>query len=119
MTDHDKPMSMVERVARAICIAQDEDPDATHDLHPNWLGWHQYAGAARAAISAMREPSVEMLVTTLPNVSEPSDDAKRLAAEAFSIMSPDREDRVYQAITAGSELVRDYQSMIDAALESK
>ena len=42
-------------------MAQDEDPDATHDMHPNWLGWHQYAGAARAAISAMREPTEGMI----------------------------------------------------------
>ena len=46
---------VVEVMARGICLAQDEDPDASREEHPNWRGWHQYAGAARAALAALNE----------------------------------------------------------------
>jgi len=91
MTDHDKPMSMVERVARAICAALEVDPG------PNLLTgkprWHGYIPAARAAISAMREPTEGM----------------RKAAG---------DDAGYYADSGEIEVV--YRKMIDAALtESK
>ena len=47
-------MTMIEKVARAIAIEQ-----AATD-------WHQCLTAARAAVEALRTPSVEMLSSALP-----------------------------------------------------
>lgn len=57
---------MIERVARAICVAMGHDPDGPSsdvyvegdpDAGTSWAG---YRNAARAAIEAMREPTDEM-----------------------------------------------------------
>lgn len=59
--------SMLERVARAICKQQNLDPDKLIDLpHPSGVGikrvhtWRMGIPVARAAIEAMREPTVGM-----------------------------------------------------------
>lgn len=60
-------MTMVERVARAICIAAGHDPDGpTCDIfvpgdpyaHLPWAGFRRQA---RAAIEALRTPTPEMV----------------------------------------------------------
>jgi len=50
--------SMTERVARAIAAAL-----GTSD-------WRPYVGAARAAVSAMREPTVDMLDAAMPDMPD-------------------------------------------------
>lgn len=58
---------MVERVARALAVSHGKDPDAPAWVQypgavPFGLCWRdQYAAAARAAIAAMREPTMNML----------------------------------------------------------
>ncbi len=64
---------LVERVARALCIADREDPDAmVSTLVPTYRGsdrmkfaevpaWTKRVKAARAAIEAMREPTDAMI----------------------------------------------------------
>ena len=47
---------MVERVARAICCADRNQPDGSCELA--WVG---FVDDARAAIAAMREPNDEMM----------------------------------------------------------
>ena len=49
---------MIERVARAIAQALG-DPD-----------WQRYLDPARAAVSALRDPTVAMLEAALPDVSD-------------------------------------------------
>ncbi|MGW9332726.1 hypothetical protein [Bosea sp. NPDC055594] len=60
--------SMIERVARAICIATGLEPDRKNrssdegdGTAPHDLAWHAFQPEARAAILAMREPSDAML----------------------------------------------------------
>lgn len=55
-------MTMVERVARAICAADGHDPDGPPiDEYPSAIyPWAVYRNLAKAAIEAMREPSEEM-----------------------------------------------------------
>lgn len=56
-----KPMTKVEQVARALCAHDDYDPDG-----PGVAGstaefmWQHYRGFARAAIEAMRVPTLAM-----------------------------------------------------------
>jgi hypothetical protein len=50
---------MLERVARAICIANDSEPDAPNGAAG--LLWKLYAADALAAIEALREPTKGML----------------------------------------------------------
>lgn len=50
--------SMTERVARAIAAALGEDD------------WRPYVGAARAAVTAMREPTADMLEAALPDAPD-------------------------------------------------
>lgn len=56
----DKPMTMVERVARAIIIA--ECGGRVDSFSRSLLdGWKEWEDVARAAIEAMREPTDGML----------------------------------------------------------
>jgi len=59
-------MTMIERVARALCLTDGFDPDSTDSgvlikgregQRPNW---EAFEIPARAAIEAMREPTEEM-----------------------------------------------------------
>lgn len=60
---------MIERVARAICKARGDDPDARgpavwqSGFYPDHLfaRWRSYEGLARAAIAEMREPTEAMV----------------------------------------------------------
>ena len=51
--------SMIERVARAICVAHGDDPD---HFDPVWqeFTWVLYEPHAQAALSAMKDPTDEM-----------------------------------------------------------
>ena len=64
MTDHDKPMSMVERVARAMYPGLYEmsisDTDAIGEQNIE-VAKNRALRQARAAISAMREPTEGMM----------------------------------------------------------
>lgn len=52
-------MDMVEKVARAICVAEGFDPDSNETSErPYWTTWEMHA---RAAIAAMREPNERMM----------------------------------------------------------
>ncbi len=52
---------MIERVARALCIATGELPDTETPYHPTVSHiWEHYIPDARAAIEAMREPTETM-----------------------------------------------------------
>lgn len=58
-------MSVVERVARAIDVADGRDPDAPANIrypggYPEGVSWKKQIPRARAAIEAMREPTDEM-----------------------------------------------------------
>lgn len=55
---------MIERVSRALCIADGCNPDhqSNDPLDDGQLLWTTYAKDARAAIEAMREPTDEMRV---------------------------------------------------------
>lgn len=50
--------TMVERVARAICVSEKINDD---DALGGWIHWQE---AARAAIEAMREPTDAMLIAS-------------------------------------------------------
>ena len=54
---------MVERIARAICVASGQDPDFDYDPRGISFGddirWKLYVPKARAAIEAMREPTAK------------------------------------------------------------
>ena len=53
-------MEMIERVARAICLARGGlDPDAKQ-IGSKALVWEAFSDQARAAIEAMREPTDAM-----------------------------------------------------------
>lgn len=67
------PDTMIERVARALCKAAGDHPDSLYAGPPidepvflssgaiqPTLGWHKYVPEARAAITAMREPTEAM-----------------------------------------------------------
>jgi hypothetical protein len=43
---------ILERVARAICKACDENPDSTGDCRGNEYRWHDYTSIAMSAIAA-------------------------------------------------------------------
>jgi hypothetical protein len=90
---------MVERVARALAVADGKDPDAPAWIKlpggPYGLCWRdQYADKARLAIRVMREPTDMMVV----------------AAERFVVYDPDTE-----GLNEHSDDL--WRAMIDRALE--
>ena len=46
-------MNQIERVARAICKACEENPDHPGDARGNQYRWQDYVEVAKAAINAM------------------------------------------------------------------
>ena len=85
---------MIERVARVICASSGLNPDIRVTAGDGYL-WETYRSTARAAISAMREPTTEMLD----------------AAAAAHPRGYGRET------TLTSIIEREWRVMIDAALE--
>lgn len=53
--------SMVERVAKALSVADGNHPDACSNDEEEHPMWTLYLKDARAVIEAMREPNVDML----------------------------------------------------------
>lgn len=53
-------MNMIERVAKALSIADGNHPDACSNDEDEIPYWTLYVKMARAAIEAMREPTEEM-----------------------------------------------------------
>lgn len=69
MTDSGKPAELVERIARAICLANGENPDEIcEDWMKEFSGWRGYVEEARAAIAAMREPTGAMIREGIINI---------------------------------------------------
>ena len=58
-------MTMIERVARAMCEADGRDPDARQWNNENLTMAATYERRARAAIAAMRKPTAMMLARAL------------------------------------------------------
>lgn len=54
--------SMVEKVARALSVADGFHPEATSNDSEEQPAWTLYVAMAKAAIGAMREPTPEMRV---------------------------------------------------------
>lgn len=54
-------MSIVEKVARALCWAEGWNPDLTLGGDGKTFLWHEYVRPARAAIKSMRIPTPEMM----------------------------------------------------------
>lgn len=52
--------TMIERLARAICAANQMDPDSKSHINGNALHWEDYVKDAEAALAELREPSDEM-----------------------------------------------------------
>lgn len=90
--------TMIERVARAICVASGLDPDRpfsssnySKETEPQECAWHEYLPEARAAIAAMREPTEVMERAAFSNMDK----------NGYPVGNP----------------TSDYSAMIDAALK--
>jgi hypothetical protein len=55
------PTNMIERVARALCAADGHDPDGSSFSSCGDPYWEFYRIKAKAAVSAMREPTGAMV----------------------------------------------------------
>jgi hypothetical protein len=55
-------MTMIERIARALCISQGENPDQPTPHHKTVdFIWQHYRKDARAVLEAMMEPTDQMV----------------------------------------------------------
>lgn len=54
-------MTMVERVARALSVADGMHPQAASNDADEQPAWTLYVGMAKAAIESLREPTEEMV----------------------------------------------------------
>lgn len=60
--DEIQTMTLIEKVARAICAGCGNDPDFHHrSMDADWKYWMEYEPLARVIIKAMREPTDEMI----------------------------------------------------------
>jgi hypothetical protein len=115
MADNDaegKEMTMVDRVARAICAASCEswrEPPFNHP-HTESLNNH-WRFKARAAIAAMREPTKPMLVATEDVVTGYDDFAVGDGTLYLSYGGVNGRDGFYDYAIAA------HHAMIDAALK--
>ncbi len=75
-------MSMVERVARALSIADGMHPDAESNDEDSTPAWTLYVGDAKAAIEAMRMPTAGMVKAV-----EAEEDKRGYVASAYECMS--------------------------------
>jgi len=53
-------MNMVEKMARAICVALGDDPER-EGLFTDWFGTSAYGDAATAVLTALSEPDRSMI----------------------------------------------------------
>jgi hypothetical protein len=88
-----KTESMIERVARAMCVSDDMDPDSP-GIEEVPAYWQHYLGMARAVIEELRSPSRAMFA----------------AAEGFVVGCCNMSD---------ADLAGVWSAMIDASLSEK
>jgi len=91
-------MNMIEKVARALSIADGMHPDAVSNDECETPIWELYSDDARAAIEAMRSPTPSMLKA------------------ACASMSPEKRPTEKFVSVKAKHGIR-YRAMIDAALE--
>ena len=91
-------ITMVERVARALAVADGMHPEAASNDDDEIPAWTLYVDGARAAIEAMREPTETMVVS--------ANDATTLGDEGVHRITIDMQ---------GANEV--WAAMIDAALK--
>lgn len=58
-------MNMIEKVARALSVADGNHADACSNDEDETPAWTLYTNSAKAAIEAMREPTPEILEAAL------------------------------------------------------
>lgn len=110
---------MIERCAQAMCddpetrkMAGQENAPSFDDSAPHVQEY--WRGIARAVLTALREPTPGMVASTIVKVENPTQEQREIASDALKSMnhfSP-------IGLTLAADLVRDWQNMIDAALES-
>jgi hypothetical protein len=109
---------MIERVAKALQEAL-EDPAGNFDVRPREC----YVKCARAAIAAMREPTVEMTAAAFPcdiNEQFRHEDMQHGAAVCLRLGGGAHIGLLEgEAVKQAAFMVRDYRLMIEAALEEK
>ena len=110
-------MTMVEKIARALCAAKGIDPDAVPSIMVDWRddfslpsadvarpAWRGYVEAARAALEAMREPTQPMV----RNGADPYAGVTEIAARAVWA------DMMYAALNEKDD---PQQELVDQAQE--
>lgn len=106
---------MIERVARAICEAERMNPD---DALGGWVHW---TDAARAAIGAMRDPTVGMVASAFPCEADQefTHEDKCLGAAVCLKLGGAADVGLLEgeAVKQAAFLARDFRIMIDAALK--
>jgi hypothetical protein len=138
--DGDQAMSeMVERVAMAIAKENGDDFDAIPKDKPDWTAQRgifagrsrdinepfqcDYLGQARAAIEAMREPTVDMLAAAYPcSANEEFSHGDKVLGAACCLKLGGGADIGLlegEAVKQAAFLSRDYRAMIDAALRNR
>lgn len=98
---------MIDRVARAMCIADGMNPDHLPNedyADGHEVQWMLYRNMAKAAIKAMREPTDDMLRACWTNHHPWRENA------------PPPEDRQMPFNEMCEQVKADWQDMIDAAL---
>ncbi len=109
---------MLERVAKAIQEAC-EGPIADFDVRPHEC----YVKCARAAIGAMREPTVEMTAAAFPcdvNEQFSHEDKQHGAAVCLRLGGGAHLGLLKgEAVKQAAFMVRDYRLMVEAALTEK
>lgn len=113
-----EPMSMVEKVARALWL----EAASFKDKEAFWATMSEgdrapYVNGANAAIKAMREPTPEMIRLAIRRTDdEPTDFQRDIGAEAIAGMPPLAPHRQRDGINAAIDIARDWRAMCDAAL---
>jgi hypothetical protein len=112
---------IVERVARASCKADGFDPDDLLCSGSDDLLWTSWVPGARAAIEAMREPTVQMVAAAFPCEANEafSHEDKCLGAAVCLRLGGGANVGLLEgeAVKQAAFLARDYRIMIDAALK--
>lgn len=109
-----KRMTMVERVARAICKADKLAPDADAPImigKRRAVAWEGRIEMARAAIRALHEPTIQMVDAGDSAMSDVKDGGWDSGSDGESYNS-------YEYIIAGGQTVI-YQRMLAAALDDR
>lgn len=126
-------MDMREKLARAMArklIEQGDaldcgdDPDMADTIPvEGWASLESFRfdgsiylwGLADAVLDALMEPDEGMIAAALPHVDAPSYEQQQLGKRALTLLPPVRIEQRFKGEVAASEMVRDWQAMIDAA----